>query len=153
MSLIEEHGIIVTVDGSHASVAPLQGAGCHSCASSGVCGTTILAPLFAKNKRLLMVENAINAQPGEEVVIGLNKMAVIIASLAVYLMPLLALALGAIAGKYLALAMGLEDGEIVSIFSGLGAAILTFFITRRVLNSAYFSAFLVPVMISHGVDE
>ena len=148
MSMIEENGVIVSLDGQFAKIAPLVEGGCHSCASSGVCGTTVLAPFFDKKQRLLLAENTINAQPGDEVVIGLNKMAVVMSSLAVYLLPLLALIIGAVVGDILAQLAGLEDGETVSIFSGSGAAVLTFVGVRRLLKSAFFMAILQPVINS-----
>jgi len=148
MSMIEENGVVVSLDGHSAKVAPLAEGGCHSCASSGVCGTTVLAPLFSKKQRLLLADNMINAQPGDEVVIGLNKMAVVMSSLAVYLLPLIALVLGAVIGDVLARLAGLEDGEIASIFSGSCAAILTFVGVRRVLQSAFFTTILQPVINS-----
>lgn len=148
MSMIEENGVIVSLDGQYARIAASEEGGCHSCASSGVCGTSVLAPFFGKKQRLLLAENTINAQPGDEVVIGLNKMAVVTSSLAVYLLPLIALVIGAVIGDVLAQLAGLEDGETVSIFFGSGAAILTFVGVRRVLKSALFTTMLQPVINS-----
>lgn len=147
MNIVEEPGVIVSLDGNYASVAPLPQTGCQSCASSGSCGTTLLAPLFAGSKRLLIAENTINARPGDEIIIGLNRTALVFASLMVYLLPLLVLVIAAIAGEALAHIFGLEDGEIIAILSGLGGAWLTFMFVSRVINSAYFSAFFKPILI------
>ena len=147
MNIIEEPGVIVSLDGNYASVAPLSHTGCQSCASSGSCGTSLLAPLFGSKKRLLVAENTINARPGDEIIIGLNRTALVVASLMVYLLPLLVLILAAVAGEALALASGLEDGEIIAILSGLGGAWLTFIFVSRVIRSALFSAFFEPILI------
>jgi sigma-E factor negative regulatory protein RseC len=148
MNMVEEAGVIVSLDGNYASVAPLSLTDCKSCAGSGGCGTTLLAPLFSKKKRLLVAENTINAKPGDEVVIGLNRTALVFASLMVYLVPLLVLVIAAVAGESLALGLGLEDGELIAILSGLGGASLTFIFVSRVIRSAFFSVFFEPILIN-----
>lgn len=148
MNTVEEPGVIVSLDGDYASVAPLNQSDCQSCASSGSCGTTLLAPLFGKKKSLLIAENTINARPGDEIIIGLNRTALVIASTMVYLLPLLVLVFAAVAGEAFAHAMGLEDGEIIAILSGLGGALLTFIVVSRIIRSDYFSAFFKPFLIN-----
>ena len=147
MNIVEEPGVIVSLNGNYASVAPLAQSDCKSCASSGSCGTTILAPLFSNRKRLLIAENTINARPGDEIIIGLNRTALVFASLMVYLLPLVVLAIGAITGEAIGHMFGLEDGELIAIIFGLGGALLTFIFARRVISSAYFSAFFEPILI------
>ena len=150
MDMVEEKGVVVSLNGQMANVAPLTQTGCQSCSSSGACGTSLLSPLFAKKKRMLAAENTINAKPGDQVVIGLNRTALVLASLMVYLLPLIMLVTGAITGTALAQASGLEDAEVVSIFTGLGAASLTFVIVSRLVKSAYFSAFFEPVLLNRS---
>ena len=147
MNLVEELGVIVSLDGNYASIAPLEKSNCKSCASSGSCGSSLLAPLFSSKKRLLLAENTINARPGDEIIIGLNRTALVFASLMVYLFPLLVLAIGAVTGEAIGRMIGLEDGEIVAIIFAIGGAFLSFMFVRRVIRSAFFSAFFEPVLI------
>ncbi len=148
MNMVEEPGVIVSLDGNYASIAPLPATDCKSCSADGSCGTTLLAPIFSKKKRLLVAENTINARPGDEVIVGLNRMALVFASLMVYLLPLLVLVIAAIAGESLALGIGLENGELVAILSGLSGASLTFIFVSRVIRSALFSVFFEPILIN-----
>ena len=148
MEMVEEQGVIVSLDGQMANIAPLTQAGCQSCSSSGACGTTLLKPLFGNKQRMLAAENTINAKPGDQVVIGLNRTALVFASLMVYLLPLILLVAGAIFGAAAAHTFSIEDAELVSILCGLGAASLTFIIVNRVVKSAYFSAFFEPVILN-----
>jgi sigma-E factor negative regulatory protein RseC len=148
MNMVEEPGVIVSLDGNYACIAPLPASDCTSCSASGSCGTALLAPLFSKKKRLLVAENTINARPGDEVVVGLNRMALVFASLMVYLLPLLVLVIAAIAGESLALWLELENGELVAILFGLGGASLTFIFVSRVIRSALFSVFFEPILIN-----
>lgn len=148
MEMVEEQGVIVSLEGQMANVAPLSQPGCQSCSSSGVCGTSLLKPLFGNKQRMLAAENTINAKPGDQVVIGLNRTALVFASLMVYLLPLILLVAGAIFGAAAAHTFSIEDAELVSILCGLGAASLTFIIVNRVVKSAYFSAFFEPVILN-----
>lgn len=148
MDMIEEMGVVVSLEGQVANVAPLTQTGCHGCSSSGLCGTTLLSPLFGNKRRMLAAENSINAKPGDEVVIGLNRTALVLASLMVYLLPLIMLVAGALCGTALATALAIEDTEVVSIFCGIGAASLTFIAVGRVVKSAFFSAFFEPVLLN-----
>lgn len=148
MDMVEEKGIIVSLQGQMANVAPLKQAGCQSCSSSSACGTSLIAPLFGNKQRMLAAENTINAKPGDEVVIGLNRTALVLASLMVYLLPLLMLLAGAIAGQILSNAFAIEGAEFVSISTGIAAASLTFIIVSRIIRSAYFSAFFEPVLLN-----
>ena len=147
MDLVEEQGVIVSVQGSEVSIAPLAESGCNACLSNGVCGTALLSTMFGKKQRLLVAENTIDAKPGEQVIIGLNRTALVLVSLMVYLLPLLMLILGAIAGDAVGHRAGLEDAEVISILSGIGAASLTFIFVSRVVRSVFFSAFFYPVLL------
>ncbi|MCK5359702.1 MAG: SoxR reducing system RseC family protein [Gammaproteobacteria bacterium] len=147
MNIVEEPGVVVSLDGNIASIAPVTQSGCQSCASSGSCGTSFLAPLFTNKQRLLVAENTINARPGDEIIIGLNRTALVSASLMVYLLPLVVLVLAAAAGEAIAQSYGLENGEVIAILSGLGSALLTFIFVSRVIRSALFSAFFKPFLI------
>ena len=148
MEMVEEQGVIVSLEGHMANVAPLSQTGCQSCSSSGACGTSLLKPLFGNKQRMLAAENTIDAQPGDQVVIGLNRTALVLASLMVYLLPLILLVAGAISGAAIANTFSFEKAEPVSILCGLGAASMTFIIVRRIVKSAYFSAFFEPVILN-----
>ena len=79
--------------------------------------------------------------------IGLNRMALVLSSLMIYLLPLLMLILGAITGEAFAYRAGIENGEFVSILSGLGSALLTFIVVSRIVRSSYFSTLFQPVVL------
>jgi sigma-E factor negative regulatory protein RseC len=147
MDQVEEKGVIVSLEGNLATVAPLQQHGCGGCSSASSCGSSLLSPLFTSRQRLLVVENSIQARPGEEVTIAMNKLALVAASLMVYLAPLLMLIIGAITGELVASAAGLEDGEIAAILTGIGFSVATFIIVRVVVRSAFFAYFFDPVLL------
>ncbi|MEA1888187.1 MAG: SoxR reducing system RseC family protein [Pseudomonadota bacterium] len=150
MDLVEEQGLVVSLQDNNASITPLLQTGCQSCASNGMCGTALLKPLFGNKPRLLIAKNSINAKPGDQVTIGLNRMALVFSSLMIYLFPLLMLVLGAITGEAIAHGAGIENGDFAAILSGLGSALLTFLITSRVVRSSYFSTLFQPVLLDRN---
>lgn len=148
MDLVEEQGLVVSLQGRYASISPLtQSDGCQSCASKSMCGSALMQPLFGSKQRLLIAENTINASPGDQVTIGLNRMALVLSSLMVYLFPLLMLILGAITGEAIANRAGIENAEFVSILSALGSAMLAFIVVSRIVRSRYFSTLFQPVVL------
>lgn len=147
MDLVEEQGLVVSLQGQYARISPLVQSGCQSCASSGMCGSALLQPLFGNKQRLLIAKNSIKARPGDQVTIGLNRMALVLSSLMIYLLPLLMLILGAITGEAFANRAGIENSEFVSILSGLGSALLTFIVVSRIVRSSYFSTVFQPVLL------
>lgn len=80
--------------------------------------------------------------------IRLNSSAMMIASVLIYLLPLLMLLVGAIAGEWLSQVMGLENGEIVAILVALVCALLAFRFSRLAIASPKFSSLLRPVLHS-----
>ncbi|MFW2440730.1 MAG: SoxR reducing system RseC family protein [Arenicellales bacterium] len=148
MDLVEEQGVVVSLQGRYASISSLtQSGGCQSCTSKGICGSALMQPLFGGKQRLLVAENSINARPGDQVTIGLNRIALVLSSLMVYLFPLLMLILGAITGEAIANSAGIENAEFVSILSALGSALLAFIGVSRIVRSRYFSTLFQPVVL------
>ena len=147
MELVLEKAVIVSLHDQQARVAPVAENGCSTCASGSACSTSLLAPLFRNKRRLLTVDNTVNAKAGDEVIIGLNRTALVVASLLIYLLPILMLMLGAIIGEVLSSAIGLEGSELITILTGIGCAALTFLLVGRLVGSAYFAYFFNPVII------
>lgn len=147
MALIEEKGQVVSLQGGYANILPVSLSSCDGCESKSGCGTSLLKPLFSSNKQLLVAKNTVDAKPGDQVVIGLERMAIVLSSLIIYLFPLLMLLIGAAAGKSIALMADLEKAEIVSIFTGVTSAVIAFYIGRVLLRSAYFRAMCQPVVL------
>ncbi len=146
--MLEEKARVVSVESGFATIESIGSAGCSSCSASASCGTASLASLFGRRSRKLRVLNNIGALPGDQVIVQLNSSAMMLASILVYLLPLLMLLAGAILGEWLAQVMGLENGEIVAISVALTAALLAFRISRIAIASPRFSSLLRPVLHS-----
>ena len=123
--MIEETGTIVATDGDEAWVETARRSSCGSCEAKG-CGTGALSQILGRKTQQLRVNNPIAAEVGEQVVLGITEAALIKGSLAVYLVPLLALLAGGLFGEAMAaqLSMPVEATTIVFALLALAASLL-----------------------------
>jgi sigma-E factor negative regulatory protein RseC len=117
--MIEEIGTVRAVSGREAEVECSGRSACGSCSVKSGCGTALLEQLFARRARLITVENPIGARPGDYVVIGLPEDVLVRTAVGVYLMPLLAMILGAAGAEWLAGMLAPQWTQGVSVIGGL----------------------------------
>ncbi len=152
--MIEENGTVVATEGREAWVETSRRSSCGSCSAKG-CGTGALSQVLGRRSQRLRVENPINAATGERVVLGIDESAVIRGSLAVYLVPLLALMAGGLFGEMMAaqLAMSAEGMSIVCSAVALGVALIWLrHFNRRVASDSRFSAVILRRADTSGVE-
>lgn len=118
--MIEENGLVIAVHGELAEVESERRSACGGCAVNGACGTSLLERFFGRRQLILTVRNPISAEPGDGVVVGVPEGALLEASFAAYVMPLLAMIVGGVSGSWLAglLAPGWDQG--LSVLGGMG---------------------------------
>lgn len=97
--MIEENAQVVALQGDAAWVETRRRSACGSCTAHPGCGSAALGKLLGRRPTRVRVVNTVGAQPGEQVVIGIDESAIVHGSVLVYLMPLLALLGGAILGE------------------------------------------------------
>ena len=115
--MLESEAIVVSVKHGVTLVEPQASGGCgkSNCATQG-CSTAVLTQLFSQKPKALEVSNPIAATIGDRVVVGLHEQAFLKTAIAVYLLPLGALLLGATLG--MAWAGSSEAGDL---YAGIGA--------------------------------
>lgn len=132
--MLEEEGTVISVQGEFAEVRTEPKSACGSCSARSGCGTSLLAGLFPRRERAFMARNPLAARPGDRVVIGLRESDLQLASLVIYLLPILGLIGGALLGNWLAALLYSSDGELLSILLGVGMLALTLLWIRRSQN-------------------
>ena len=117
MSTLESPARVVKIERGATYVETEAGGQCGSgeCQTS-TCSTAVLTRIFSQKPKALRVNNPINAQVGEQVMLGLEEGAFLKSALLAYLFPLAALLLGAALGVWLAGPSGSRD-----LYAGLGA--------------------------------
>jgi sigma-E factor negative regulatory protein RseC len=122
--VIEETAIVEACKGDLAVVDVQRAGGCSTCTTSAGCGHSAVAAYFARRTARVVVQNPLGARPGERVVVGIEEGAFVAASLALYIVPLGALILGAALGGDLAARTALGDlGAVAGGGAGLAAGL------------------------------
>jgi len=122
--MIEQEAAVVAVADGAALVEVPRQSSCSTCGHGNACGTATVAKLFGNgNSTRLRVIDHLGLATGERVIIGIRSRMLVRASLAAYLLPLLAL-FGAAGG---AQAAGLGDTAgaatgVVGLLAGLWLA-------------------------------
>ena len=122
--MIETPARITRVEGDSAWVVSAAPASCGACAGRG-CGSSVFARVLHPDEPEYRVDNAIGAQVGEAVVVGLPDGALLGAAVSGYLVPLLLLLAGAALGQQFA-------GELGAVAGGLcGLGLAALYLKRR----------------------
>jgi len=119
--VIEESGVVLSVQGDMAEVEAQRQSGCGGCAVTATCGTSLLARYLGARRSVLRAHNAIGAQPGDTVIVGIPESALLEASAVAYLVPLLTMIAGGIGGAYIGDWAAPAYTEALSVLSGFGA--------------------------------
>lgn len=138
--MIETPARITRVDGATAWVVSEAPTSCGACAGKG-CGSSVFNRLWHPHTPEYAVANPIAAQPGEAVVVGMPDGALLGAAGSAYLLPLLALVLGAALGQAL-------GGEPASVVGGLSGLLLAGWGLRRRAHRE-----IAPVILRRGMTQ
>lgn len=147
--MIEEPATVIAVEGQIARVTPLRRASCGQCAAQGGCGVGALAHYMGRRQPELMVENALGAEPGDTVVIGLRDDALLAGSLLVYALPLGSMLLGAAMAAPLGAGMASDVLVLIGGIAGFGIGALA---ARWRLRCAALRQRVEPVMLRTTED-
>lgn len=129
--MLEEEGVVLGLHDGLAEVLTQKKSACGSCAAKNGCGTSLVESLFPQRSRALMAKNEVGAKEGDQVILGLDEAALQIASLLVYLVPILGLIAGALLGAWIGPGMAAGYGEISSILGGVGGFFVFLSVVRR----------------------
>jgi sigma-E factor negative regulatory protein RseC len=119
-------------------VETIQRSGCHGCAAKSACGTGLLGDYLSGASRIRVALNGHNLAEislHDRVVIGIPENTLATGALRVYLLPLLMLVIGALAGEKLAGEAGAVFGALCGLLAG--AAAVRWHSRRQAANPAY----------------
>jgi sigma-E factor negative regulatory protein RseC len=127
--MLEMRAIVIQVMGEEASVQPLSTGGCGHCDSEGGCGSGTLTKLFCSSKpRSFIVRNEAGARVGDEVQVSIPDGVLLRGAVKMYVLPLILLLVGGIAGVSLAGVAVMRDAYAAA---GAGIGLLFGFILAR----------------------
>ncbi len=123
--MITEHGIVTQADSGTAWIKTNRAGACEGCTAKSSCGT-----MHRGQELVVEVPNTLGIQAGDSVVIGIETKPVMLLTFLVYVVPIICLLLGALAGNALALFIDINRSFLAMVlgFSSFGAA---FFVLHK----------------------
>jgi sigma-E factor negative regulatory protein RseC len=143
--MLETRAIVIRVEGREALVESMQGGGCGHCDSEKGCGSGKLSQLFCNEPRRFLVRNDANAQVGTVVQIALAEGLLLRSALLMYMLPLLLLLCGAMAGAQFS--SDEQSRDVYSAIGGLLGLSLGFVIAKVISLRRNWSAVAQPIIL------
>lgn len=130
--MIEEPGTVVAIDGVHAEVRTERRSVCGGCAARDGCGTSLIERLLGTRPNRVRALNQAQARVGERVMLGIPEQGLLGASLAVYLVPVSGLVIGALLGeRLLGQAVGVGPADWAALLGTVAGFALSLLWLRR----------------------
>jgi sigma-E factor negative regulatory protein RseC len=150
--MIEEVATVIECSEQQALLEAQRQSSCGSCAAKAGCGTAVFANTLGKKSSRITVANTLNLQVGDKVVVGLQENALLLGSFMIYLLPLIALIVFAVLGKWLTGQFFNSNNEILVIGFAIVGFVLAIRIVKkfsaRVKNDSSFQPVLLRKLIS-----
>lgn len=116
--MITEQGTVIAEKDDRVWVQTIRQSACESCSARSGCGQRVLASATGGRANQVLVDNTVSARVGDEVMLGIDEQALLVASLVVYAVPLVLMVLASVVGHQLS--GGSDLWAIVSAVAGLG---------------------------------
>ncbi|MBN0989375.1 SoxR reducing system RseC family protein [Amphritea pacifica] len=141
--MLEENGRVVRLEDGTVWVETIKQSACSSCSAQKGCGQSLLARIGDGKRLEIQVDNPQHLEVcvNDEVTLGVGERSFLTASLLVYLLPLLAMFITAVAAQRYGLS---EPGVILSAGFGLaGGFVITRFISGRISRNCSYRPVLL----------
>jgi sigma-E factor negative regulatory protein RseC len=150
-SVIKEEGVVESISQRKAVVRIQTGGRCQSCGSREACGVS------GGRAMQIDLDNELGARVGDRVEVSLPTRSLMKLAFLLYLLPVLALILGAYLGKWMGNEIFHIESDIVSIISGGAAMALVFLglrrVDRRLHDTSDFRPRMTRILLSVSTSE
>lgn len=123
--MIKEKATVVAIEGDTAVLEAAVKSTCNACQAQSDCGTGVVARALAPRVQQLRVKTPLALHIGQQVDVGIPESGVVTASLWLYVVPLLALLLSALAFSAFLPTLGLTS-ELWVLAASIGTTFGTF---------------------------
>ena len=119
--MITETAIVVLIEDNQTWVETQRKSACGQCSASKGCGTSVLSKVIGNKLSKIKAINNIDAQVGDEVVIGLNEQSLLKGAFMTYMLPLVFMFIFALVGQVISANLQIQNNELlVVVFSVVG---------------------------------
>ena len=113
--MITENAIVVSIENNQTWIETQRKSACGQCSANKGCGTSVLSKVMGNKLSTMKAINKINAQVGDEVIVGLNEDSLLKGAFFAYLLPLFYLFLFSFVGQFTADYFQIKNSELVII--------------------------------------
>jgi len=143
--VIEAQATVVKIDADFAYVSARRRSACGSCDAHGDCGTAALSTLLGGKETLFKVTNPVGARVGDQVALGLEEKTLLKSAATIYLLPLLFLLTGALAGHWLFLGEIVQEKAVVA--GALAGLAVGFLVMKRIAGKIAANSRYIPTIL------
>ena len=119
--MITENAIIVSIESNQTWIETQRKSACGQCSANKGCGTSVLSKVIGNKLSRMKAINKINAEVGDEVIVGLNEQSLLKGAFMAYILPLLFLFLFSYFGQLISDFFQINNNELlVIVFAMLG---------------------------------
>ena len=119
--MITENATVVLIENNQTWIETQRKSACGQCSANKGCGTSVLSKVLGNKLSKMKAINKIDAQVGDQVVVGLNEGSLLKGAFIIYMLPLLFLFLFSLAGQLISHNLQIYNSEVVIIiFAALG---------------------------------
>jgi len=144
--MIEETATVIAIEQGQLVLQAATRTACGGCAAKQGCGTAALSGWLGRKVVHIRADNTVDAQVGDEVVVGLGEDALLNGSIRIYLLPLLALILSSLLADQL-LDAGLQGRDLLVMLAAAAGFGLMLAATRSGLQADSRNGSLSPVVL------
>lgn len=148
--MIEERARVIAIEDDNLLLEAETRAACNACAAKQGCGTSVLSRWVGRKFTRFQAPNTVNAQVGDEVVVGLAEEAMLKGSVLVYLLPLLAMIGFALLADSL-ISTDAASRDLLVVVSAVAGFALMLFISRWFLSTNSNRSRLTPVVLRKNI--
>lgn len=129
--MITENAIVVLIENNQTWIETQRKSACGECSANKGCGTSVLSKVIGNKLSRIKAINNINAQVGDEVVIGLNEQSLLKGAFMIYMWPLILLFLFSFVGQLVSENLQIQNNEFIVI----SFAVIGFYLGMRKVKS------------------
>jgi sigma-E factor negative regulatory protein RseC len=122
--MITETAIVVSIENNQTWVETQRKSACGQCSASKGCGTSVLSKVIGNKLSKIKAINNIDAEVGDEVVIGLNEKSLLKGAFMTYMLPLLFMFIFSLVGQVVSTNLQLQNNEWFVIFFAIAGLLL-----------------------------
>ena len=119
--MITETAIVVSIENNQTWVETQRKSACGQCSANKGCGTSVLSKVIGNKLTKIKAINNIDAQVGDEVLIGLNEQSLLKGAFMTYMLPLVLMFIFSLFGQIVSENLMLQNNELlIIIFAIIG---------------------------------